>query len=229
MKTMLEYISKIQAIIQAVTGLSQVKVELTQRTEFGDLTTNIAMLQASNLKTDPWKLATGWSEKISKEKWIKSNKIKVEPVRPGFINFFLSGELLSKELIQATTNTRYGSQTIAKGKTAVVEYSSPNTNKPLHLGHLRNDALGMSLSHLMEFFGYEVIKTCVINDRGVHIMKSLYAYKEWGKGLTPEQAGKKGDHFVGDYYVMFNNQSKDKPELIDRAQELLLKWEAGDK
>jgi arginyl-tRNA synthetase len=228
MKSMLEYIAQIKASIKAVTGLSQAMVELTPHADFGDLTSNVALVQARNLKVDPWQLATEWSKKISKQDWIKSNQVKVEPVRPGFINFFLSKELLFTELIQAVTNVKYGSQSIGFGKTAVVEYSSPNTNKPLHLGHLRNDALGMSLANLLEFFGFKVIKTCVVNDRGVHIMKSLYAYQTWGKDSTPDKVNKKGDHFVGDYYVMFNNKSKAEPELTARPQALLKMWETGD-
>jgi len=229
MKTMLEYILHIKEAILAATGQSEVVLELTEHSGFGDLASNIALVSARELKQDPWKIATDWAQKISQEPWIVTHHVKVEAVKPGFINFFLSDELLNTEFVQLATNSTYGSQTIGKGKTAVVEYSSPNTNKPLHIGHLRNDALGMALARLLDFFGYQVVKTCVINDRGVHIMQSLYAYQTWGKGTTPESTDKKGDHFVGDYYVLFANHKKENPELMNEAQILLKKWETGEK
>lgn len=226
---MLEYILHIKEAILAATGQSEVVVELTEHSGFGDLASNIALVSARELKQDPWKIATDWAQKISQEPWIVTHHVKVEAVKPGFINFFLSDELLNAEFVQLATNSTYGSQTIGKGKTAVVEYSSPNTNKPLHIGHLRNDALGMALARLLDFFGYQVIKTCVINDRGVHIMQSLYAYQTWGKNATPESTDKKGDHFVGDYYVLFANHKKENPELMSEAQILLKKWETGER
>lgn len=226
---MLEYILHIKEAILAATGQSEIVVELTEHSGFGDLASNIALVSARELKQDPWKIATDWAQKISQEPWIVTHHVKVEAVKPGFINFFLSDELLRAEFVQLATNSTYGSQTIGKGKTAVVEYSSPNTNKPLHIGHLRNDALGMALARLLDFFGYQVVKTCVINDRGVHIMQSLYAYQTWGKDATPESTDKKGDHFVGDYYVLFANHKKENPELMSEAQILLKKWETGER
>ena len=131
------------------------------------------------------------------------------------------------------------------GKKVMVEFSSPNTNKPLHLGHLRNDVLGESISRILAASGADLRKVCIINDRGIHICKSMLAYKEHGQGKTPESEGIKSDHFVGDWYVHFNNVlkketddllsrglKKDEAEAqspsMARAQELLRKWEAGD-
>jgi arginyl-tRNA synthetase len=131
------------------------------------------------------------------------------------------------------------------GKRVMVEFSSPNTNKPLHLGHLRNDVLGESVSRILAACGAEVRKVCIINDRGIHICKSMLAYTEQGGGKTPESEGVKSDHFVGDWYVRFNKDLKKETEamiaagltkeeaearsqLLGRAQELLRKWEAGD-
>jgi arginyl-tRNA synthetase len=133
------------------------------------------------------------------------------------------------------------------GSRIMVEFSSPNTNKPLHLGHLRNDILGESISRILAACGAEVRKVCIINDRGIHICKSMLAYKEQGGGKTPESAGIKSDHFVGDWYVAFSRQLKEETEnlvksrnmekaaaeaaapVLARAQELLRLWEAGDK
>jgi len=112
----------------------------------------------------------------------------------------------------------------------MVEYSSPNTNKPLHLGHLRNQTLGLAISNLLEKTGHEVIKANLVNDRGVHICKSMLAYKLFAEGKTPESEKLKSDHFVGKMYVLFDKMNKDNPELKleESAQELLKKWEGGD-
>ena len=132
-----------------------------------------------------------------------------------------------------------------KGKKVMVEYSSPNTNKPLHLGHVRNNLLGYSVAKILEAAGYEVIKANLVNDRGIHICKSMLAWQKFGLGETPETAGVKGDHLVGKYYVIFDKaykkeiealvasgqteeEAKKNAPLIKEAQEMLLKWEAGD-
>jgi len=115
-----------------------------------------------------------------------------------------------------------------KGKTIVVEYSSPNTNKPLHLGHMRNHALGISFSRILETTGAKVVRTSVINDRGIHICKSMLAYEKWGNGKTPENTGEKSDTFVGRFYVRFETESKKNSALKEEAQTMLQQWEAGD-
>jgi arginyl-tRNA synthetase len=109
-----------------------------------------------------------------------------------------------------------------------VEYASPNTNKPLHLGHLRNIAIGESVARLLSFCGNTVIRCSINNDRGVHICKSMLAYAMLGAGETPESVGKKSDHFVGDYYVLFNRNARNDESWNERAQEFLRRWEAGD-
>ncbi len=132
-----------------------------------------------------------------------------------------------------------------RGEKVMVEYSSPNTNKPLHLGHVRNNLLGYSVSELLKADGYEVIKVNLVNDRGIHICKSMLAWQKWGGGETPESSGIKGDHLVGKYYVVFDKEYKKEIEalvaegqtedeakknapLIKEAQQMLLKWEQGD-
>ncbi len=131
------------------------------------------------------------------------------------------------------------------GALCMIEYSSPNTNKPLHLGHVRNNLLGWSLAKIMEANGWKVVKTNIVNDRGIHICKSMLAWQKWGKGETPESSGKKGDHLIGDYYVLFDKhyreeikqlvadgmdeeQAKLEAPLIKEAREMLVKWEQND-
>ncbi|MDR1247804.1 MAG: arginine--tRNA ligase, partial [Treponema sp.] len=115
------------------------------------------------------------------------------------------------------------------GSRIMVEFSSPNTNKPLHLGHLRNDILGESISRILAACGAEVRKVCIINDRGIHICKSMLAYQECGEGKTPESEQIKSDHFVGAWYVKYHAIAQTDPGAEGRAQEMLRKWEAGDR
>ncbi len=127
----------------------------------------------------------------------------------------------------------------------MVEYSSPNTNKPLHLGHVRNNLLGYSLSEILKANGYKVIKTNIVNDRGIHICKSMLAWQKWGDGVTPESSGQKGDHLIGDFYVLFDkhfkeevkqlqaqgmteDEAKEASPLMKEAREMLVKWEQND-
>ncbi len=162
----------------------------------------------------------------------------------GFLNLQLGDQDLKNFLQSKYNDTQTGFQQTS-GNTVMIEYSSPNTNKPLHLGHLRNIFLGWSMSRILEANGYNVVKTCIVNDRGIHICKSMIAWKLFANGATPASTGKKGDHFVGDYYVKFNDiyqqqiqyliaQGMDKKtaereaQVMKDAQELLRKWEQGD-
>jgi arginyl-tRNA synthetase len=122
----------------------------------------------------------------------------------------------------------YGANTSLQGKRIMLEFSSPNTNKPLHLGHLRNDALGECAAGLLKRCGALVLKVNLINDRGIHICKSMVAYRKFGEGRTPESEGLKSDHFVGDYYVKFAQWAKEDPEAEPQARALLKAWEEGD-
>ncbi len=134
---------------------------------------------------------------------------------------------LCSEII--SEDNSYGESSAGSDKRVMVEYLSPNTNKPLHLGHLRNGALGMSVARLYEATGHWVVKANLINDRGVHICKSMLAWQRWGDGSTPESAGKKGDHFVGDWYVRFAREADRDAGLEDQVQKMLQQWEAGDR
>ena len=161
----------------------------------------------------------------------------------GFLNLTISEDYWLQFLSFQYRNSLYGRKE-NKGNRVMVEYSSPNTNKPLHLGHLRNNFLGWSIAQILESEGSEVIKTCVVNDRGIHICKSMIAWLRFGNGATPESTGAKGDHLVGDYYVMFNdeykkeikqliNSGKTKEEaeqqapIMEEARQMLVDWEKG--
>ena len=172
----------------------------------------------------------------------------------GFLNLVIAPAAWIGLLNDIHANEKFGEQQVtADSPLAMVEYSSPNTNKPLHLGHVRNNLLGWSLSKIMEANGYKVVKTNIVNDRGIHICKSMLAWQKWGNGITPEQAGKKGDHLIGDFYVAFDKHyreelaaltaqfkgeglddeaAKAKAEqesaLMKEARAILVKWEAND-
>ncbi|HVO38574.1 MAG TPA: arginine--tRNA ligase [Spirochaetia bacterium] len=128
----------------------------------------------------------------------------------------------------AAHGDRYGRGTLLEGQRVTLEFSCPNTNKPLHLGHLRNDAIGESLSRILAAAGATLRKVNLINDRGVHICKSMLAYQMFGGDATPESTGMKGDHFVGDYYVKYAQYAKDHPEADAQVREMLRRWEEGD-
>ena len=150
--------------------------------------------------------------------------------RGPYINFFLDRKTLGVNLIKEINSKKdnFGKSKRA-GKKTMIEFPSPNTNKPLHLGHLRNMAIGESLSRIFEFNGERVIRANLNNDRGIHICKSMAAYKLYGKGKNPKSEKKKSDHFVGDYYVMFNKKEKENQKLELESHRMLQKWEAGDK
>ncbi|MCC5930842.1 MAG: arginine--tRNA ligase [Cyclobacteriaceae bacterium] len=162
----------------------------------------------------------------------------------GFLNIKISSATWLQRLLDIQQNQHYGRKAKNNQK-VVVEYSSPNTNKPLHLGHLRNNFLGYSVSCILEAEGYEVIKVNLVNDRGIHICKSMLAYQKFGNGETPESSDIKGDHLIGKYYVRFDQEYKKEMEkmlgdgikkedaeknapLIQAAREMLKKWESGD-
>ena len=123
----------------------------------------------------------------------------------GFLNLSVTDNFWIDFLQSQYDNATYGLAP-KNGEKVMVEYSSPNTNKPLHLGHLRNNFLGWSIAEILKANGYEVVKTCIVNDRGIHICKSMIAWQLFANGATPESTGMKGDHFVGDYYVKFNDE-----------------------
>ena len=164
----------------------------------------------------------------------------------GFLNLTVASGCWIDLLNEINAASEYGfTKATENSPLVMIEYSSPNTNKPLHLGHVRNNLLGYSLSKIMEANGNKVVKTNIVNDRGIHICKSMLAWQKWGNGITPEKAGKKGDHLIGDFYVLFSNKLKEETSaleaqgmtkeeaeaaspLMQEAREMLRKWEAGD-
>ena len=172
----------------------------------------------------------------------------------GFLNLVIAQAAWTGLLNDINADEKFGEKRVTdESPLVMIEYSSPNTNKPLHIGHVRNNLLGWSLAQIMEANGNKVVKTNIVNDRGIHICKSMLAWLKWGNGITPEQAGKKGDHLIGDFYVLFDkhykeeckqlqeqyekegmtaDEAKEKAEheapLIKEAHDMLVKWEAND-
>ena len=172
----------------------------------------------------------------------------------GFLNLVIAQAVWTGLLNDINADEKFGEKRVTdESPLVMIEYSSPNTNKPLHLGHVRNNLLGWSLAQIMEANGNKVVKTNIVNDRGIHICKSMLAWQKWGNGITPEQAGKKGDHLVGDFYVLFDKhykeeckqlqeqyekegltaeEAKAKAEheapLMKETRDMLVKWEAND-
>jgi arginyl-tRNA synthetase len=162
---------------------------------------------------------------------LKPDSIIAEATAAGpYINLKINPQVLFGDICRQiiTAGERYGDSDIGQGKRAMVEYLSPNTNKPLHLGHLRNGALGMAVAKMLQATGHWVIKANLINDRGVHICKSMLAWQRWGEGQTPQSEGIKGDHFVGKNYVRYAREVENDPSLDGEVQQLLQQWEAGD-
>ncbi|WP_456103804.1 arginine--tRNA ligase [Prevotella sp.] len=172
----------------------------------------------------------------------------------GFLNLVIAQAAWTGLLNDINADEKFGEKRVTdESPLVMIEYSSPNTNKPLHLGHVRNNLLGWSLAQIMEANGNKVVKTNIVNDRGIHICKSMLAWLKWGNGITPEQAGKKGDHLIGDFYVLFDkhfkeeckqlqeqyekegltaDEAKEKAEqespLMKETRDMLVKWEAND-
>ncbi len=199
----------------------------------------------------PWvKAARKSPEAVGTEigNWLVDNEPAVDRfnVIKGFLNIVIEPSFWSSVLSHIASDEKWGITPVTDASPlAMVEYSSPNTNKPLHLGHLRNILLGYSLSQILTACGNRVVKTNIVNDRGIHICKSMLAWQKWGEGATPESAGKKGDHLIGDYYVLFDkhyreqvkqlmesglseDEAKAQAPLILEAREMLRKWEAKD-
>lgn len=203
-----------------------------------------------------WTVVTFPITKISKKspeqtgqavgEFLQANLSEIESfnIIKGFLNIKFSDAYWKSVLFNDILSTQFG-QLSPKGEKVMVEYSSPNTNKPLHLGHVRNNLLGYSVAEILKAAGYEVVKANLVNDRGIHICKSMIAWEKFGNGETPESAGLKGDHLVGKYYVEFDKaykaqieelvsggmteeEAKKQAPIIKEAQEMLLKWEAGD-
>ncbi len=245
--------SAINDALKALYGIEadakQTQLQKTRAEFEGSLTLVVfPFLKASHKK--PEETATEIGE------WLLQNCDAVSKynVVKGFLNLSIAGNTWVDLLKAIDSDEHYGErQPAADSRLVMIEYSSPNTNKPLHLGHVRNNLLGWSLAQIMQANGYKVVKTNIVNDRGIHICKSMLAWLKWGNGETPESSGKKGDHLIGDYYVAFDkhyreeiarltpkfmaegldeNAAKEKAKqeapLIKEAHDMLVKWEQND-
>lgn len=207
--------------------LSPVSLQTPPRPEMGDLAFPL-FVYAKAFKKSPADIASALAARI--------NALKERPEGEAFaagpyLNVKVSLEDTVRKAFEEMESDpdNWGRVKTLQNKKIMVEFSGPNTNKPLHLGHVRNDSIGFSISNILNFCGAEVYKVNIINNRGIHICKSMLAYSKFGNGSTPESTGIKGDHFVGDYYVRFAQWEKEDPKAIDGAQELLKKWEEGDR
>ncbi len=205
--------------------LSRVAAEVPPRPEMGDL--GFPMFPfAKLLRKAPPVIAQDLATRLSADPECASLG-SVFPAGP-YLNVRVEKAAYVSQVLRSAEDPSFGKPGTLAGKRVMIEFSSPNTNKPLHLGHLRNDVLGESMSRILAECGAEVKKVCIINDRGVHICKSMLAYQRYGEGKGPEDAGVKSDRFVGDWYVRFHKLSQEDPAAEAQAQELLRQWESGD-
>ena len=212
----------VKALYGADIEASAMQVGVTRKEFEGDFTLVVFPLLRTSRKSPD---ATG----VEIGDWLVANCPEVSAYNSvkGFLNLSLSNLYWREALAAIVEDPDYG-QLPATGRRVMVEFSSPNTNKPLHLGHIRNNLLGASVSDLLKAAGDEVIKATLVNDRGVHICKSMYAWQQRFDGATPQSTGKKGDHLVGDCYVEFAKMEKEDPTVMDKVHEMLVKWEEGD-
>lgn len=237
-----------QALVAAIKELygaditpAQIQLQKTKKEFKGHLTVVVfPFLRIS--KKSPEQTATEIGQYLTE----KENFLAGFNVIKGFLNLSVAGSCWIDLLNGIHRQPQYGIVPVTEQSPLVmIEYSSPNTNKPLHLGHVRNNLLGYSLAEILKANGNKVIKTNIVNDRGIHICKSMLAWQKWGNGVTPESAGKKGDHLIGDFYVLFDKhykqeiaglekegmtreQAEANSPLMAEAREMLRKWEAGD-
>lgn len=206
-------------------GLDAVVAEFPPKPELGDI--GFPMFSyAKLLRKNPAAIAQEMEKRLAGGS-AEASEGSAKAVGP-YLNVFFDRGATSAEILRRGEDAGWNASRPMAGRKVMIEFSCPNTNKPLHLGHLRNNILGESLSRITAAAGAEVRKVNLINDRGVHICKSMLAYQVYGGGRTPEDEGLKSDHFVGKYYVMFNTLKAEDPAAEAKAQELLRRWEAGD-
>lgn len=202
-----------------------VVVETPPKPELGDL--GFPMFPYAKLfRSSPAQVAQGLASHIAADP--EASGLGSAKAEGPYLNVRLDRGPEAARILAEAAAPDWGKTRGLAGKRIMVEFSSPNTNKPLHLGHLRNDILGESLSRVLRAAGAEVKTIDHINDRGIHICKSMLAYMKYGEGHTPADEGMKGDHFVGKYYVLFNKLMEEDPKAEEKAQEMLRKWEAGE-
>lgn len=248
---------KIIKALARVTGLKrqEVQLEVPENEDFGDYASNFALRMFSRGKGGrikgktsqllinftspsgkqlasvqlPREFALALVEKLKKDKELEKVVDKIEIAGPGFINFYLAKTLLLENLREVLERGEdYGRSNFLKGKKYLIEHTSPNTIKTLHIGHVRNNVLGMALHNIMEFNGADVKLDAINNDRGIHVMKAVWAYMKYGKGETPHSKREKPDHFVNRFYMIGADEAEKNPKAKEEMQELLRRWEKGD-
>jgi arginyl-tRNA synthetase len=207
--------------------LEEIKVDAPELSEHGDYSTNVAMRLASK-RQSARVVANEIVKKLQKDSKLCKHVSKIEVAGGGFINFYLKKDVLINNLIQiGGIKDKYGKVDSLKGKKILLEHTSPNTIKTLHVAHIRNNVLGISIHNILEFAGADVKLDAINNDRGIHVMKAFWEYINCGKNKTPESVGEKPDHFVDKFYVMGAKAYEDDKDK-KKIQDLLRKWEEGD-
>lgn len=233
--------ASIESLFGQKASKSQIQIQKTRSDFEGDFTLVVFPLLKLS-RTSPEQTAQALGEHLMAH----SSLVKSFNVVKGFLNLSLEPSIWVAQLGTIAQSENWGHKEMsADAPLVMIEYSSPNTNKPLHLGHIRNNLLGASLALILEANGLRVVKTNIVNDRGIHICKSMLAWQKWGEGATPASTGKKGDHLIGDYYVLFDKhlkaemaeleaqgmtkqQAEESSTLMTEARAMLRKWEAQD-
>lgn len=236
-----EVVAAVKALYDIDTTADQVQTQATRREFEGNITV-VVFPYVKAARKAPEAVANEIGAYLAEhsEAVARYNAVK------GFLNIVIASTFWDKVLASIETTKDFGIKAAtADSPLVMIEYSSPNTNKPLHLGHVRNNLLGYSLAQILKACGNRVVKTNIVNDRGIHICKSMLAWQKWGNGATPESTGKKGDHLIGDFYVLFDkhykeevkalmekgmseDEAKNQAPLMLEAREMLRRWEAKD-
>jgi arginyl-tRNA synthetase len=234
-----KYVNQVLITLFGEQDFPTIQLQKTRKEFVGDYTVNVFPILKITRKNPMETAAMVGDEMLKTVDFVESYEIV-----KGFLNLKISAEYWSEIFADIAKSENWG-HAKESGKTVMVEYSSPNTNKPLHLGHLRNNFLGYSVAEILKANGHKVVKTQIINDRGIHICKSMLAWERFGNGETPDSTGLKGDHLVGKYYVKFDQEYKKQikelvangmeekeaeknTEILTAAQEMLKKWEAKE-
>ena len=236
-----EVVAAVKALYDIDTTADQVQTQATRREFEGNITV-VVFPYVKAARKAPEAVANEIGAYLAEH----SEAVAGYNAVKGFLNIVIAPTFWDKVLASIEATPDFGIKAAtADSPLVMIEYSSPNTNKPLHLGHVRNNLLGYSLAQILKACGNRVVKTNIVNDRGIHICKSMLAWQKWGNGATPESTGKKGDHLIGDFYVLFDkhykeevktliekgmseDEAKNQAPLMLEAREMLRRWEAKD-
>jgi arginyl-tRNA synthetase len=219
-----EILKFLKSILGKSFKVAKIEINYPPKTEWGNF--SVPCFNLVRGKQNPAELAKKIGAKFNKTKFKLINRVhSTGPYLNFFVNIEKFNELVLKQILKE--KEKYGQSSLGKGQTVMVEYFSPNTNKPLTVGHLRNICLGESISKILKELGYKVITSCLYNDRGIALCKTIVAYQKWGKVKGPGKV--KPDHFAGKFYVLFNKKAAKNKKLDNEAKECLIKWEKNDK